>query len=1270
MILFGAYFSMAETNTHIDVNIKIFSLNCNGLGDKTKRMTVLNNLKRKGPGIFMLQETHSTPELENSWIMQWGSKKVFFSHGTSNSRGTAILVSDACDITVNNVIKDVNGRYVILDADIDGMKCTIANIYAPTRNFESEQIEVFRSFTESIELCDNENIFMGGDYNVYLNPRLDKLDNMMETSDNSLYRDNINAYLEVNNLVDIWRILNPDKRYFTWRRGEKKSRLDYLFTSEHMLNFVDTVNILPGICSDHSLLCLVIKTSNHSNRGKGFWKFNSSLLNDDIYVKEIKKIIDAGKVRYEHALDKGLVWEIIKSEIRSFTVPYTSKKKKENTQLEQNLNKRYTELYSQIQSNLETEKHILEEFYTVKSEIEFIEKHKARGLMLRSKAQWIEEGETNSSYFLKLEKQNYCNKLITQIQVGDNIISDEADILCEQKSFYEKLYSDNSQNDPEYLECVDYFSDNANIPKIDDFEKTKCDENLTEQEILKSLKAMKNCKSPGSDGLTSEFYKFFWIDIKYLLLNSLQYALDHNELSIEQKRGIITLIPKKDKNRLFLKNWRPISLLNLDYKILAKLLANRMIEHLPGIINEDQTGYIQGRFIGCNIRLTEDIMSFTAHNNIPGILLLIDFEKAFDSLKWSFIDKALELANFGLKFRSYIKTLYNGISTTVINNGKISEWFSPQRGVRQGCPISPYLFILAVEILASNIRENPNIKGITINGKEIKLSQLADDMTCFLKDIESVKAILQLFEKFRICAGLKVNIDKTKAKCLGSLQITNDSCGLDWTTSSIHLLGVTLTGNEDDHYIMNFKKRLKCMQNLFISWKTRNLSLKGKITVINNLALPPLIYLANVIHVPERVTKEVKDIVNNFLWGSRIPKISHNVTIQKIEDGGLKLIDFTEKVKSLKVAWIKRLSDKSNANWKILPSTIYMTHDLVFYFSCTQAPLQELSSKFYLDIHNSWSEINKIQIPNNEIVRNQVIWSNRYITIQNKPFKWNNWINNGIIKINDIVDEFGSFISHIDISEKFSINCNFLDILQLRQSLPYNWRKALLQTSKYHIYNEPCITMCNNTIPYAKCNTKQFYWQLVVGKKQTPTCVTKWQQIYPDIRIEHWEDIFCQAFKVCRETKLQSFQYKIIHRLTNCNKKLFDMNIKDSPKCTYCPATDDIRHFFLECPKVKQFWMQFFNWWNRVGDTIIPHCGEEVVLFGFPSANDIFVVLNYCMLQAKYFIYKRRLYYENDVDLYKYLISLKYILKLELYICKKNGTPEKFEKFVNLYDDL
>ena len=227
---------------------------------------------------------------------------------------------------------------------------------------------------------------------------------------------------------------------------------------------------------------------------------------------------------------------------------------------------------------------------------------------------------------------------------------------------------------------------------------------------------MDHRKTPGSDGLPAEFYKTFWKELSLLLINALNFAYDTETLLITQRRGIIKFIPKKDSDPHFIKNWCPLSLLNCDYKIAAKAIANRIKSVISKLINNDQSGFIKGRFIGENIRLVDDVINYASKNNIPGLLLFIDFEKAFDSLEWSFIERTLQYFGFGPSLRKWIQTFYKKIESCILNNGWASSFFELQRGVRQGCPLSPYmyLFILSAEILAKAIRSNNEIKGLTI----------------------------------------------------------------------------------------------------------------------------------------------------------------------------------------------------------------------------------------------------------------------------------------------------------------------------------------------------------------------------------------------------------------------------------------------------------------------------------------------------------------------------------------------------------------------------
>ena len=171
-----------------DINVDLFCLNVNGMGDKTKRVAVLTKLRKMGKGIFLLQETHSTKSEELKWKDEWGCKNIIFSHGTSNSKGVAILFSNDLEYKLLKMETDNEGRYIIVDILYNDRILTIANLYAPTRQYEKEQIEVFTSFKRKVALFTVENLILGGDWNLYLDPKMDKLDSMTDSNDNDNYR--------------------------------------------------------------------------------------------------------------------------------------------------------------------------------------------------------------------------------------------------------------------------------------------------------------------------------------------------------------------------------------------------------------------------------------------------------------------------------------------------------------------------------------------------------------------------------------------------------------------------------------------------------------------------------------------------------------------------------------------------------------------------------------------------------------------------------------------------------------------------------------------------------------------------------------------------------------------------------------------------------------------------------------------------------------------------------------------------------------------------
>ena len=232
---------------------------------------------------------------------------------------------------------------------------------------------------------------------------------------------------------------------------------------------------------------------------------------------------------------------------------------------------------------------------------------------------------------------------------------------------------------------------------------------------------MTSGKSPGIDGLSTEFYSFFWDIIETPLMNMFKECIENNEMSTTMKQGLINLIPKPNKDPLLVENWRPITLLNTDYKLFALVFARRLKKDLSEIISETQTGFVTNRHISNNIRLVLDLIDYSEHIESNAIIVFLDFFKAFDTVEHPFIFKALEIIGFGTYFSSVVKMLYKEINSNVLLYPNTSKRFPVERSVRQGCPISPFLFLIAAEFLSLIILNSTNIKGLSIFQREIRI---------------------------------------------------------------------------------------------------------------------------------------------------------------------------------------------------------------------------------------------------------------------------------------------------------------------------------------------------------------------------------------------------------------------------------------------------------------------------------------------------------------------------------------------------------------------
>lgn len=1206
--------------------IKISTYNTRGLRKNTKRRKVFAFLHKQNRDIILIQETHATKKDETYWGNEWGGT-IIFSHGSALSRGVCILFNPKLTFNITKSLICKDGRYIILDVWSSQRSFTLVCLYGPNIDDPS----FYANITSKLFDFDCKDIIIGGDFNLVLNIAEDKKGGNPRTNFNAREKclDLMNTY----DLIDIWRQRNPKQNNFTWTSNITNNihcRLDFFLISRNLLHLTTNTNIAPSINSDHSIVHLNFKITNEP-KGPGFWKFNTSLLKDHEYNELICNIISNESETYVN-VNSALKWELIKQSIRSASMNFSKQTAKKRRQKESVLLKKITTL----------EKHyyishspiLFQELKQARNELDLIYDFKLHGIIIRSRARWVEQGEKNTAYFLNLEKRNKTNNTIFKLLDNNGCIVDSHNsILQVLNQFYSDLYTSEGC-DPNL--CLGNINNHL---KLSDEQAQICDGYLTNDECKTAIFSLSSGKSPGSDGLSTDFYKHFWPSIGDLVTDSLNYGLDNLTLSAEQGRGILTLIPKPKKDPLFIKNYRPISLLNTDYKICSKSLATRLKLVIPSIIGKNQTGFIKGRFIGENIRFALDLIDFCKEHNHPAMLILVDFEKAFDRLEWDFIFKSLMYFNFNQYFIHWIRTLYSNSTTCVHNNGFSSAYFPISRGVRQGCPISPYLFIICAEILAIQINNTPLIRGITIQNEEIKIMQYADDMLIVSDGTySSLKKIDDLLKDYKTASGLKINYDKTNIFPLGPLEFNKplfmDVFKYNWTLGPVTLLGITFDNGRDSLFHLNYTPKLSRLKGLLNLWSRRDLTPIGKITIVKSFAISQLVYLFQVLpNPPDSFIKQIERIIFNFIWSGKPDKVKRSTLIATIPNGGLNALHISSFINSLKCTWVKRYITDNTGSWKLFFDYHLKHYGKSLIFQCNYLGQDvQINNNFIRDVCSAWAIYNYVVCKEN--FGNEIIWNNSNIKINNNTIFHRQLYVKGVMYLGDLLDDGNTFLAYNQFMLKYDLqNFPFTSYFGIISAVPVHWKRSMGYTQ--NIKNNFVENICNT--PFL---SRVIYKHTVNKITLPPTSVGKWDKQFSTLG-DRWTIIFQTPFKSVSESKIQYFQYRFLNRILATNKYLHTINIKDSPLCTFCEThIETIEHLFWECGITSRFILDV----------------EQLILkqqFTF-SKQDIFFgyklllkhPYNLLIYHLKYYIFNKKL--DNKIpDKTEFLFKFKFVLSVE-----------------------
>lgn len=1195
------------------LNIEITCWNVRGMRKLAKLKQVLDRIKYLKSKIVFLQESHLIASEVHYLNRRWPGQ-VFHACYNTHARGVVILIHKSIPFQVTKTTQDPYGRYIIVQGNILSQKLNLINIYGPN---EDNPLFFQRLFL-TVSALEGHHI-IGGDFNCALDPLIDRSTQIDATHVQT--RKTLTTYMNDLRLIDVWRTQNPNKREYSCYSSSYKthSRIDYFLISMELLSNVKKCWYNSIVISDHATVSMEIHLGRFERCSR--WRLQVYLLQDPVFVKFVESCIDRYFELNTDETTASIRWEAFKAYIRGEIISYTSSKTKRHTRELRTLENQIKKAEIEIYNNNDPEK--LHNLSVMRASYDKLTTDKVAKSLMWTKQTYYDQGEKAGKLLAWRIKKMQAERAIASVKtMSGNLTRDPLEINNNFRDFYKLTYKSEY---PENKEAQNTFLDQLQFRTISEEEKITLDSQITITDLCEAIGDINSGKAPGPDGLPIEFYKTFKEQLVRPLLDMYEESFNEGTLPDSLRLAIITLILKPKKPPTECSSYRGISLMGCDTKILCKTLSRRLDKCLPQLIIDDQQGFVQKRQGYHNIRRVLNILH-ERHNAKDTAMLSVDACQAFDRIEWGYLFEVLPRFGFGETFLKWIQLLYTNPTAEILTNSMISKPFGLQRSTRQGCPLSPQLFTLAIEPLAMAVRAHTGLSGIKIGGFDHRISLYADDIIFFLTNLkDSIPNLVRLIENFGGFSGYKINNSKSLLMFLNKEERHNPIVHTPFvtTTEGFRYLGVKITPDLREITPANYDPLVDGVTESLNRWSTLPISMIGRINIIKMTILPKILYYFQTLPLPlpDRFCDNINKLFSQFIWNGRKARLRLKLLYLPYERGGLQLPN---------LKWYYMAAQLTSASYYFCttapPAWVNIEQEsipdlplnLYLYSSDIKTLKKRTKNPFLKNTISVWHAAHKHIGDMPVLSQFTPIWGNEQFTPGKKDGGFRLWNIKGVQKMMDLYAD-GVLLSFDQLCQRYQIpKKHFFKYLQIKSYMSSKYKQIMCIPPLSKLEE---LTLVNSE---EKGHVSRYYSMLVAYSTESALDKLKaWKtDIQEDIDETDWNDACLKAQTHTINTRFKLLQYKWLMRTYITPVKLHHMSANIPDVCVKClDEKGTLFHCLWECPKIQHFWKDVIKCMSEIFNTEVPLNVKLCVLGIYPEdfiqTSKQTKLLDFGLLQAR-----------------------------------------------------